>query len=304
MAQEPRSVPAARDAAGGARQYRAGGQTNRISDARDAAVRLHDEHLAPVPCRLEPLFEAAEVNGQRWADVGIDHRGAEALVLLDLGQHLGRQRHVDTGQETLEGAARRLLVARIGVGVEIADGDRADPHALEPRDGTLERAAIERRGDLAVEAHALLHAKPAAAGGEGDRRRHAQVVAVVLESLAHLDDVAVALRGSRSALVATVVPWTMRSVAASSARASMPSSAARSPRPSITPIEGSSGVEVDFAITTRPSGATATRSVKVPPTSMPIRYTSASPALLGARAVLPRDESVLDVRGASGGSPP
>ena len=58
----------------------------------------------------------------------------------------------------------------------------------------------------------------------GDRRRHAQVVAVVFQAFAHLDDIPVPLgrqqphlgplRSSR-ALVATVVPWTMRSVSSS-----------------------------------------------------------------------------------------
>src|SRR5713101_8493966 len=100
---------------------------------------------------------------------------------------------------------------------------------------------------------------------------------------------------SRSALVATVVPWTMRSVAANSDRASVPSSAARRPKPSITPIDGTSGVEADFAMTTRPWPSTATRSVKVPPTSTPMRYMSAAPA---ARAVVPCHEAVLEVGGA------
>src|ERR1051326_2541344 len=76
---------------------------------------------------------------------------------------------------------------------------------------------------------------------------------------------------SRSALVATVVPWTMRSVRASSVARSRPSVLARSVRPSINPSEGSAGVEALFAMTTRPDSSTAARSVNVPPTSMPMR---------------------------------
>src|SRR5207247_5335039 len=107
---------------------------------------------------------------------------------------------------------------------------------------------------------------------------------------------------SRSALVATVVPCTRRSVAARRARASAPSSRARSPMPSITPMEGSSGVDADLAMATRPSPSTATRSVKVPPTSTPMRYMSAPPVLPATRAaVLARHESVLDIGGARGG---
>src|SRR5574341_2194270 len=79
---------------------------------------------------------------------------------------------------------------------------------------------------------------------------------------------------SRSALVATVVPWMIDSVRARSPATSSPRSAARRPRPSISPSDGSRGVEADFAMTTRPRASTAARSVKVPPTSIPIRYTA------------------------------
>src|SRR5690348_13341273 len=111
---------------------------------------------------------------------------------------------------------------------------------------------------------------------------------------------------SRSALVATVVPCTTRSVAPSSAAVSVPSSRASSTIPSITPMDGSSGVEADLAIATRPSGSTATRSVKVPPTSMPMRYMSAASARATARAVavLAGDEAVLEIGGARGGVAP
>ncbi len=75
---------------------------------------------------------------------------------------------------------------------------------------------------------------------------------------------------SSSALVATVVPCTMRSVCASSAPRATPSISASRSSPAITPIEGSSGVDATFAKVDRPASSTATRSVNVPPTSMPI----------------------------------
>src|SRR5262252_3307799 len=111
---------------------------------------------------------------------------------------------------------------------------------------------------------------------------------------------------SRSALVATVVPCTTRSVAPSSAPVSVPRSRASSAMPSITPMEGSSGVEADLAMVTRPSASTATRSVKVPPTSMPMRYMSAASAraTAGAVAVLSGDEAVLQIGGPRGGIAP
>src|SRR5215468_7947101 len=111
---------------------------------------------------------------------------------------------------------------------------------------------------------------------------------------------------SRSALVATVVPCTTRSVAPSSAPVSAPRPRASRAMPSITPMEGSSGVEADLAMATRPSESTATRSVKVPPTSMPMRYMSAASTQATRRAVaiLPGDEAVLQIGSARSGIAP
>src|SRR5690349_10440366 len=108
---------------------------------------------------------------------------------------------------------------------------------------------------------------------------------------------------SSSALVATVVPCTTSPVSARRPPRSVPSSVASSARPSITPIEGSAGVEVDLASVTRPASSTPTRSVKVPPTSTPMRSISASPAPrpAGHEAVDPIARARL--RGPPGGRP-
>src|SRR5262245_61978502 len=104
---------------------------------------------------------------------------------------------------------------------------------------------------------------------------------------------------SSNALVATVVPCTIRSVSARNRRRSSETSAASKSSPSITPIEGSEGVEADFANVTCPSSSTATRSVNVPPTSIPMRNTSATlsrPRGAWPPAVLPVHEPVLMIR--------
>src|SRR5476651_677497 len=64
----------------------------------------------------------------------------------------------------------------------------------------------------------------------------------------------------------------MRSVLAKRPARSSLSASARLVRPAITPIEGSAGVDSVLARVARPFSSTATRSVKVPPTSMPMRY--------------------------------
>src|SRR6516164_3843440 len=64
----------------------------------------------------------------------------------------------------------------------------------------------------------------------------------------------------------------MRSVSANSAARLAPSSSASNCSPSSTPIDGSAGVDGTLARVVLPKSSTATRSVKVPPTSMPMRY--------------------------------
>ena len=72
-------------------------------------------------------------------------------------------------------------------------------------------------------------------------------------------------------LSAVVVPWTIRSVARSSSRAVVPSEWASEAMPSITPTDWSSSVVGDLRSATPSPPRASTKSVKVPPTSMPIR---------------------------------
>ena len=196
--EQSRGMPATRDASRGPREHGSGGQPHGVGDSRHAAVRLHDEDVARVAGLAEPVLEPAEVDPEGGPDIGIDHGGAEALVLLDLGEDLGRERDVDARHEPLEGAPRRLLVAGVAIGMEVAHRDRGAAGALEPLDARSQRAWVERRGDLAVEADPLLHAEPARARHERNGRRHAQVVAVLLEPFAHLDHVAMSLGGQHA----------------------------------------------------------------------------------------------------------
>ena len=200
LAEQARGVPAPRDAAGRAREDGARGQAHRVRDGRDAAVRLHDQHVALVARLAQPRAQVAQVAAEDRAHVGIHHGGAEALVLLDLREHVGGERHVGVGQQPREELSRLPLVAGIAVGVQVADRDRADSRGAQPADRRLRRGLRERRLHAAVEAHPLGHVEPSRARHQRDGRRHAQVVAVVLEALAHLDHVAVARGGQHADL--------------------------------------------------------------------------------------------------------
>ena len=195
LAEQPRRVAAAGDAAGRARQHGARGQSHRVGDRGHTAMGLHDEHFSGVPGRAEPLSEALQVMPESRAHIRIDHRRAEALVLLDLGQHLGGEGHVSVGQSPAQGLERGLLVARVAIRVQVAYRDGIDAGVFEPLDGRIQRTPVERDLHAAVETHPLAHVEAPRAWHERHRRRHAEVVAIVLEPLAHLDDVAVALGG-------------------------------------------------------------------------------------------------------------
>jgi hypothetical protein len=73
-----------------------------------------------------------------------------------------------------------------------------------------------------------------------------------------------------SALAETVVPWPKRAVSDSGPRGSVASRAARRRRTSSTASSGASGVENDFSKSSRPAPSMRTRSVNVPPVSMPM----------------------------------
>ncbi len=102
LAEQPRGVTAARDTARGTGEDRARREAHRVRDGRHPAVRLHDEHVAPVARGLQARSERPEIPRQHRSHVGVDHGGAESLVLLDLGQHVGGERHVGVGQQARE----------------------------------------------------------------------------------------------------------------------------------------------------------------------------------------------------------
>ena len=197
-AEEPRCVAAAGDATGGAGQHAPRGEPRGLGDWCDTAVRLDDQDRASVSGLHQALLQPPQVARQRGPDIGVHHGGGDAVELLDLRQHVGRQRHVGIGHRLGERGGCVAFVARIAIGVQVADRHCFDAGALQRLDRGGERRTVERGLDRAVGAHAFRHAKSQRARHELFRRRHAEVVPVVLQALAHLDDVAVALRGEQA----------------------------------------------------------------------------------------------------------
>ena len=191
-------MDAAGDAAGRPRQHPAGGEPPGLGDRRDPAMRLDDQGGPAIPGFAQPRLQPRQIARQHRPDIGVDDGGRDPLELLDLRQHVGRQRDIGVGQRAGERLAGQALMARVAPGVEIAHGDRLDPRVAQNIDSCCERRHVERRLDAAVGAHALAHPEAQMPRRQLLGRRQAKVVAVVLQPLAHLDDVAVALGGQQA----------------------------------------------------------------------------------------------------------
>ena len=83
-------------------------------------------------------------------------------------------------------------------------GSRSPPHRRPPLAARRSRRRARPRSSAIATApsapHALAHAEPQMARDQRHGRRQAQIVAVVLETLAHLEDVAVAFGGEQADL--------------------------------------------------------------------------------------------------------
>ena len=123
-----------------------------LRDVGEAAVRQHEQQRrrdARAPATCSRHARRGSCCGQR-LDVGVDDRGGGALVLADLGRHLVRGRHRDAGMAPRRcSRAASPLVARVGVGVQEHDRDRAstplgEPARPRPRARRPRRAARAR----------------------------------------------------------------------------------------------------------------------------------------------------------------
>ena len=99
----------------------------------EAAVGEHHPQRRGISGARESGVEVAEVVADERLHVGVDHRGAGALVLLDLRQHLGGGGDRDLGGELSHEPRRLPFVLGVDVRVQKRDRDRA--HALRPHEG-------------------------------------------------------------------------------------------------------------------------------------------------------------------------
>ena len=146
-----------RDHAGGRARLDDG---DRLADRRargdEPAVRLHDQDRRRDLLRVEAFAQPLEVAPDERSDVGVHHRGARALELLDLRQHLMREGEVRIRQPGPQRLAHRALVGRVPIRVEETDRDGLDPLLRrDPIDDGRDILVVERSQHRPVPVHPL-----------------------------------------------------------------------------------------------------------------------------------------------------
>ncbi len=159
------------DTARRARQRRAGGQPRRFLDRRHAAMRQNDEDRPAIARLVQPPAQTREIARHDRPDIGVHARGRDALVLLDLRQHLGRGGDEHIGQRRTHRLGGRALMRIVALGMQ--EADRHGLHALggQRGDGGIERGAIERHLDTPIGAQPLAHRQAQPPRHQRGRRR-------------------------------------------------------------------------------------------------------------------------------------
>ena len=164
-------------------------------DRHHAAARLHDHDRGGDPDLPEVVLHGAGVAGDHRLDVGVDHGRAGALVLLDLGQHLGGDGHERPRRHLRDEVAGAPFVGAVAPGVEIADRDRVDVLVEEGRDRRAHRRLVERRVLPGPRIDPRRHLPAQVPGHQRGGLFPVNVVELVHPHAADLEDVAEALGG-------------------------------------------------------------------------------------------------------------
>ena len=143
------------DTAGRPGEHRVDRVPCRLAGRHQPGVRAEDVHVRLRPDRLELGLEAIHVVGDLRPHVGVHAGRQRPLVLPELGQHLGAERHREARVEALDDGADLLLVGWVHVGVDECDGERLDARLDEVADDLLDLRLVDRDDDRTAGVQAL-----------------------------------------------------------------------------------------------------------------------------------------------------
>jgi hypothetical protein len=159
---------------------------SRLGGGHEAAVRLENRDRL-----FASGLEFAEIREHERAYVSVDHGGGGTLVLPELGTDVVRGGDVEAAKGTRHG----LLVPRILVGVEKADGHRFDVRAPEPLCKLAQLRRARPRSHGPIEARPLRDAVAQLGRNEGLLRNRRQVVELIPVLAPDGDEILEARRG-------------------------------------------------------------------------------------------------------------
>ena len=131
----------------------------------DAAGGLHHQRRRDTELTAF-VAQPAQIPGQQWREVSVEHRRRAAFVLAELRQDLGRGGDVQSGDGRSHGLRQRLLMARVEVGEEQADRNRLGIESPQLRDYPVDFVAGQGL-DRPVRTDPLTHPDPEVGRGEG-----------------------------------------------------------------------------------------------------------------------------------------
>ena len=159
---------------------------------------MHEAQLATEAADVQFALQLRDVAAHQRLHVGVGAGGVAALVLPELGHHVGRDGDRDAGKCRADDCRGLLLVCWIAVGVQEADGDCLDPFGHQALRHGAHLVRIERGQHVAVAVDAFRHLQAMAARHQRIGEAEEQVVDVVALLGAHFEDVAKAACGDEA----------------------------------------------------------------------------------------------------------
>ena len=131
------------------------GPLGRALDGQRAAVGGHQVEVGARRQLVQRVVHAAQVAARLRADVGVQRRGGEALVLAVLRRDLVRDRQVGLGELLRHDLPHPPLVLRVEEREQEADAHRVDLLLAQLAHGLAHLVLVERRVHLARRHHPL-----------------------------------------------------------------------------------------------------------------------------------------------------
>ena len=168
-----------------------------FGDAGGAAVGGHHQQRGCDPEPGEASCQLVEIAAHHRQQIGVDHRGAGALVLLDLGQDVDRGRDREVGVTRPDQLGGTALVSRREVAVEKTDGEGLDAGGDQLVGGRQHAGLVQGQDHTAIGGDPLAHLQPVAAWNQGGRLVPGEIVEIGGAHPADLQNVAKATGGQQ-----------------------------------------------------------------------------------------------------------